>query len=236
MQRGLRDVISSWSPSSLSLAWMTDSRHDAQTQIPLMPSPFSLSKSELTEHEDVEQADHRTARHTRSQSSSPPIATHSAATMSGGQLFWLSLYFLSNLSLTLYNKFVLVRFPFPYTLTALHALCGSIGGYILMERGTFEPRALSLSENAVLVAFSVLYTVNIAVSNLSLGLVTVPVRLSSIISSGKRSDDDLLLPWHSWELDADAEASRQILVPPGRKGCYAHFCHGDLVHLPKRTV
>lgn len=95
---------------------------------------------------------------------------------SGSQLAWLTLYFLSNLGLTLYNKLVLVRFPFPYTLTALHALCGSIGGYILMERGAFEPRHLSLQESIVLVAFSVLYTVNIAVSNLSLGLVTVPVR------------------------------------------------------------
>ena len=94
---------------------------------------------------------------------------------SGSQLTWLSLYFVSNLSLTLYNKGVLVRFPFPYTLTALHALCGSLGGYVLMENGVFDSRALSVSENLVLAAFSVLYTVNIAVSNLSLGLVTVPV-------------------------------------------------------------
>lgn len=94
---------------------------------------------------------------------------------SGSQFAWITLYFFSNLSLTLYNKIVLVHFPFPYTLTALHALCGSIGSYILMERGVFEPRQLSLQENIVLCAFSVLYTVNIAVSNLSLGLVTVPV-------------------------------------------------------------
>ena len=45
----------------------------------------------------------------------------------------------------------------------------------MQERGLFEPRALTASENVVLVAFSVLYTVNIAVSNLSLGWVTVPV-------------------------------------------------------------
>lgn len=59
-----------------------------------------------------------------------------------------------------------------------------------MERGMFEPRALSVSENAVLVAFSVLYTVNIAVSNLSLGLVTVPVR-PLYLSSNRRSLRDI---------------------------------------------
>jgi hypothetical protein len=51
--------------------------------------------------------------------------------------FWLSLYFIFNLGLTLYNKVVLVTFPFPYTLTAVHALFGSIGCYILQENGYF---------------------------------------------------------------------------------------------------
>jgi hypothetical protein len=54
-----------------------------------------------------------------------------------GQPFWLSLYFFFNLALTLFNKMVLVKFPFPYTLTAIHALFGSIGCYILHERGVF---------------------------------------------------------------------------------------------------
>lgn len=39
---------------------------------------------------------------------------------------WLVLYFVFNLGLTLYNKGVLVRFPYPYTLTALHTFCGSV--------------------------------------------------------------------------------------------------------------
>ena len=54
-----------------------------------------------------------------------------------GQPFWLLLYFCFNLALTLFNKMVLVKFPFPYTLTAIHALFGSIGCYILHERGVF---------------------------------------------------------------------------------------------------
>lgn len=51
--------------------------------------------------------------------------------------FWLALYFCFNLGLTLYNKIVLVKFPFPYTLTAMHTLFGSFGCYILQEKGYF---------------------------------------------------------------------------------------------------
>ena len=39
------------------------------------------------------------------------------------------------------------------------------------------PTRLTQRENLILAAFSVLYTINIAVSNISLQLVTVPVRL-----------------------------------------------------------
>jgi hypothetical protein len=90
------------------------------------------------------------------------------------QPFWLALYFCFNLGLTLYNKGVLVQFPFPYTLTAIHALCGSFGGYALLCSGAFVPARLNSKETAALVAFSVLYSVNIAVSNVSLEIVTVP--------------------------------------------------------------
>ncbi|KAJ7723821.1 hypothetical protein B0H14DRAFT_3118363 [Mycena olivaceomarginata] len=66
------------------------------------------------------------------------------------------MYFCFNLSLTLYNKGVLVSFPFPYTLSALHALFGTLGGALLAQRGSW------------------LYAINIVVSNVSLQLVTVP--------------------------------------------------------------
>ena len=111
--------------------------------------------------------------------------------------FWLALYFALNLWLTLYNKSVLIQFPFPYTLTALHALCGTIGASILLRLqgpdlngftlmgGTTRKSSwtffhkitpdLSLGEAIVLLFFSMLYTINIVVSNASLRLVTVPV-------------------------------------------------------------
>ncbi|WVO16811.1 hypothetical protein L204_104497 [Cryptococcus depauperatus] len=88
--------------------------------------------------------------------------------------YWLGMYFVLNLGLTLFNKFVLVSFPFPYTLTGLHALSGCAGCYIALERGVFTPSHLTQKENIILAAFSILYTINIAVSNLSLQLVTVP--------------------------------------------------------------
>ncbi|KAH9828654.1 TPT-domain-containing protein [Rhodofomes roseus] len=90
------------------------------------------------------------------------------------QAFWLVLYFAFNLGLTLYNKLVLVHFPFPYTLTALHALCGTLGGLVLRRRGAYVPAQLSARSTAVLAAFGVLYAVNIAVSNVSLQMVTIP--------------------------------------------------------------
>ncbi|KZT04907.1 TPT-domain-containing protein [Laetiporus sulphureus 93-53] len=90
------------------------------------------------------------------------------------QVSWIALYFTFNLGLTLYNKLVLVRFPFPYTLTALHALCGTLGGWALRHQGTYVPARLTSRQHGVLAAFSVLYAVNIAVSNASLQLVTIP--------------------------------------------------------------
>lgn len=87
---------------------------------------------------------------------------------------YLALYFILNLSLTLYNKSLLINFPFPYTLSALHALCGSIGSLILVHTGSIPVPRLKTRETLILLAFSGLYTVNIIVSNVSLGLVTVP--------------------------------------------------------------
>lgn len=87
----------------------------------------------------------------------------------------LALYFTLNLSLTLYNKSLLIHFPFPYTLSALHALCGTIGSFILVHTGSSPLPRLNARETLILFAFSCLYTVNIIVSNVSLGLVTVPV-------------------------------------------------------------
>lgn len=90
---------------------------------------------------------------------------------------WIVYYFIANLSLTLYNKLLMNRFPFAWTLTAIHAFSGCIGAQLCLSRGIFVQQRLTTRENLVLISFSSLYTVNIAVSNLSLNLVTVPVSL-----------------------------------------------------------
>ncbi|KAI8380909.1 uncharacterized protein BYT42DRAFT_593013 [Radiomyces spectabilis] len=89
---------------------------------------------------------------------------------------WLTMYFFFNLGLTLYNKVILslFDFPFPWTLTAIHTLCGAIGSYAFWKFNLFTPSKLGEKENMVMLSFSVLYTINIAISNVSLNLVTVP--------------------------------------------------------------
>ncbi|KAK9492217.1 triose-phosphate transporter family-domain-containing protein [Lipomyces doorenjongii] len=87
---------------------------------------------------------------------------------------WLAVYFFFNLALTIYNKAVLGNFPFPYILTGIHTLCGTIGCLYFYMKGAFTLTSLSDRENVTLFMFSLLYTINIAISNVSLNLVTVP--------------------------------------------------------------
>ena len=54
---------------------------------------------------------------------------------SGGA--WIALYFAFNMGLTLYNKTILVHFPFPYSLTAIHTFCGTVGCWYLKSTGYF---------------------------------------------------------------------------------------------------
>ena len=101
--------------------------------------------------------------------------------LSNSPAVWLLAYFLSNLGLTLYNKSVLGYFPFPYTLSALHALAGSLGTAALARSGAFMPVVLTWRQTNTLVAFSMLYSVNILVSNVSLKMVTVPVSAPTLV-------------------------------------------------------
>ncbi|GAB7350887.1 hypothetical protein MBLNU459_g1403t1 [Dothideomycetes sp. NU459] len=90
------------------------------------------------------------------------------------KLLCLGLYFTVNLTLTLYNKAVLGKFAFPWLLTTLHTSFASLGCYILMMCGYMKLTRLSRQENYTLIAFSVLFTINIAISNVSLAMVSVP--------------------------------------------------------------
>lgn len=97
---------------------------------------------------------------------------------------WLAAYFISNLALTIYNKLVLAgNFPFPYTLTAVHCLFGTIGSWICLSHGVFVQARLKGNEVVHIVLFSGLYTINIIVSNVSLCVVAIDDVLMVGISS-----------------------------------------------------
>ena len=84
------------------------------------------------------------------------------------KLSYLAWYFILNLSLTLYNKAILGGFHFPWLMTAIHCGTAYIGCSILLLRGSFSLTRLSTRDNLVLAAFSGLFTLNIAISNVSL--------------------------------------------------------------------
>ena len=64
----------------------------------------------------------------------------------------------------------ILQFAFPWLLTTLHTTSASLGCYILMLRGHFKLSKLTARENLVLTSFSFLFTVNIAISNVSLSV------------------------------------------------------------------
>ncbi|KAF9285468.1 UAA transporter [Mortierella alpina] len=88
---------------------------------------------------------------------------------------WLAMYFLLNLVLTIYNKAILstFHFSFPWTLTGIHTLCSGLGALTMARLGYFTPAQLGERENMVMLMFSFLYTLNIAISNVSLNEVSV---------------------------------------------------------------
>ncbi|KAL1919175.1 uncharacterized protein VTP21DRAFT_2557 [Calcarisporiella thermophila] len=104
------------------------------------------------------------------------ISDSTASSSNWDSFIWLALYFFFNLGLTIYNKVVMQLFDFgyPWTLTGIHTFCGACGAYIAYQLGYFRPANLGERESMVMLLFSVLYTINIAISNVSLNLVTVP--------------------------------------------------------------
>jgi len=129
-----------------------------------------------------------------SQSPAPTVRVDTEYNVSTGRKFaYLSVYFMCNIALTIYNKAVLgkvktvfsysgppkkciiqsvvltrTQFAYPWLLTAIHTGSASIGCSLLLLQGSFHLSNLSSQENLILVAFSVLFTINIAISNVSL--------------------------------------------------------------------
>ncbi|KAK5329779.1 hypothetical protein LTR93_001367 [Exophiala xenobiotica] len=112
--------------------------------------------------------------------------------MSSAGLISISTYFILNLVVTVTNKQLLFHTSSPYLLTASHAFTTFVATSIISRltsaatpshgssqtqktTTSVESLRLPLRTHLILVAFSLLYTVNIALSNLTLGLVSLPM-------------------------------------------------------------
>jgi len=110
----------------------------------------------------------------KAQSSLGAPGNHEDTVPTKTKLVALLCYFLCNIGLTLYNKAILGSFHFPWLLTAVHSGCSFIGCTVMLQLGHFHTAKLGRRENVALVAFSLLFTINIAISNVSLAMVSVP--------------------------------------------------------------
>ena len=90
--------------------------------------------------------------------------------------FWLTAWFANNLFITIMNKAVFSKldFPYPYSLTAVHMACNSIGAMIfLTASSSVNQKQLSPDQKKTMFWFSLLFAGNIAMGNLSLRHVSV---------------------------------------------------------------
>jgi hypothetical protein len=86
---------------------------------------------------------------------------------------WLGLWLLNNVAVTLLNKaaFASVHFNYPMTLSLIHMLCSGLGCRIFYTRSS--TKTLSSEARNQILLFSIIFTLNIAVGNVSLKFVSV---------------------------------------------------------------
>lgn len=89
---------------------------------------------------------------------------------------WVFLYFIANLALTVHNKWVLSRlnFRFPWILTTIHISVSGLGSWLMCRcNKKIEDKKLDRGAWIKLLSFSILYALNIAMSNVSLAHVSL---------------------------------------------------------------
>lgn len=109
---------------------------------------------------------------------------------------WLSALLVFGMLLTVHNKYILavvnilppsplcrgrwifkltpsIKYPCPWILTGIHSLFSWLGTFVLMKLGTFRLSTLSRRNHLVMIAYSVLFSINIFFSNYSLSLVSL---------------------------------------------------------------
>lgn len=89
-------------------------------------------------------------------------------------VFWLTMWFFQNISVTFWNKKALNALRLPVTLTFVHMLCNTLGAflYIHVYRGV-ERKQLKPGQKSLMVYFSFIFVSNIITGNWSLGLVSI---------------------------------------------------------------
>ncbi|GKY97763.1 hypothetical protein MPSEU_000734500 [Mayamaea pseudoterrestris] len=109
------------------------------------------------------------------------------ATLCSAGGFWLVIWTLNNIGVTLLNKaaFAKVDFRYPYFLSAIHMACNSLGSIIVLHSsrksdswvtrllGTVNRSSLDASGRRLIMMFSVVFSLNIAIGNVSLRYVSV---------------------------------------------------------------
>ncbi|MCJ1352404.1 MAG: UAA transporter [Icmadophila ericetorum] len=96
----------------------------------------------------------------------------------------LATYFLFSLLLTLSNKAIMIEYPFPLLLTAIHIGISFIGTSVMLgniREAYFTLRHIQGYDASLLNGFSTIYAVNIAVSNISLSMGDISVPLHQVI-------------------------------------------------------
>lgn len=92
------------------------------------------------------------------------------------QVFWLLAWMLNNVLVTMINKaaFAKVDFKYPFTLSAVHMACCLVGAqtYFLFSNNT-KPKQLDAKDSKTIMFFSIIFSLNIAIGNVSLRWVSV---------------------------------------------------------------
>eukprot|EP00056_Hartaetosiga_gracilis_P010293 m.151151 g.151151 ORF g.151151 m.151151 type:complete len:356 (-) comp13291_c3_seq1:3341-4408(-) len=93
-------------------------------------------------------------------------------------IWWLVLYILLNLLVTILNKVILktLNVPFPQALVLWHYSCSALGSFIVVHVfKAIKPAKLDYDSHKKIFLFSVLFNLNILVSAVSLNLVSMPL-------------------------------------------------------------
>ena len=106
-----------------------------------------------------------------------------------GNSRWLIIWTINNVGVTLLNKaaFTTVDFHYPYFLSFVHMVCNSVGSQLVFANmaasnsngifqrllGNVERKDLDSTGKRSIVAFSVIFSLNIAIGNVSLRYVSV---------------------------------------------------------------